>query len=273
MTELQVVGIDPTLLEEFGADGTLEPFAGGEEMSWKSGNIVLKPYQNEEEAIWSADFMNLIKENGFRVARPVKGKHGSWVYRGWTASRFVEGKEDKGRFFEKIEISNTFHKAIEGVGRPSFIDNRYSPYVVAEKMTWGEIPLIWSPQLEEVLSLLVRALKPLQLKNQLIHGDLTGNILFHDVLLPAIIDMTPYWRPARFATAVIIVDSLVWDKVPITTLNDIENTEEMNQLLLRAAIWRIKITDEFNQQNNERSYDFVNSYKPFMKLLLKRLKQ
>ena len=271
MNDLRVVGIDPTILEEFGADGTLEPLSGGEGMSRKSGNIVLKPYQNEEEAIWSADLMNSIKENGFRVARPVMGKHGSWVYRGWTASRFVEGKEDKGRFFEKIEISKRFHTAIELTERPGFMKTKNNLYVVADKMTWGEQPLTWSHQLNESLAPLVEALKPIHLKDQLIHGDLTGNILFHDTLLPAVIDMTPYWRPAEFATAIIIVDSLVWNNVPTTTFADIETTEEMNQLLLRATIWRIKITDEFNQKNNDKSYDFVNSYKPFIQLLLKRM--
>jgi hypothetical protein len=48
----------------------------------------------------------------------------------------------------------------------------------------------------------------------LIHGDLTGNVLFHDELPPAIIDFTPYWRPLEFQSAVVVADALVWEGAP-----------------------------------------------------------
>ncbi len=35
----------------------------------------------------------------------------------------------------------------------------------------------------------------MQAPPQLVHGDLTGNLLFHTSLPPAVIDLSPYWRP------------------------------------------------------------------------------
>ena len=36
---------------------------------------------------------------------------------------------------------------------------------------------------------------PIVTTSQLIHGDLTENILFAEGLSPAVIDFSPYWRP------------------------------------------------------------------------------
>jgi len=45
---------------------------------------------------------------------------------------------------------------------------------------------------------------------QLVHGDLTGNVLFAAGLPPAVIDVSPYWRPAAYAGAVVVADGLLW---------------------------------------------------------------
>ena len=36
------------------------------------------------------------------------------------------------------------------------------------------------------------------------HGDLTGNVLFAEGLPPAILDLSLYFRPPGFATAVVL---------------------------------------------------------------------
>jgi len=58
---------------------------------------------------------------------------------------------------------------------------------------------------------LAAALEPVEARSQLIHGDLTGNVLFAEHLPPAIIDLSPYWRPTSFASAIVIADALVWE--------------------------------------------------------------
>jgi len=37
-----------------------------------------------------------------------------------------------------------------------------------------------------------------------------GNVLFADASPPAVIDFSPYWRPAGLALAVAAVDALMW---------------------------------------------------------------
>ena len=52
---------------------------------------------------------------------------------------------------------------------------------------------------------------PVTAPSQLIHGDLSGNVLFHAELPPAIIDFAACWRPVAFASAIVVADALVWE--------------------------------------------------------------
>ncbi len=45
---------------------------------------------------------------------------------------------------------------------------------------------------------------------QLVHGDLTGNVLFAAGLPPAVIDISPYWRPPSYAEGVVVADALCY---------------------------------------------------------------
>ena len=65
---------------------------------------------------------------------------------------------------------------------------------------------------------LADVLEPLTVANQLVHGDLTGNILFDDALAPAVIDVSLYWRPPAFASAIVVADALVWEGADETLL-------------------------------------------------------
>ena len=82
--------------------------------------------------------------------------------------------------------------------------------------------------------------RPISLPSQLIHGDLTDNVLFDDELAPAIIDPTPYWRPAGFASAIVVHDAVSWwsaDPEPLIAAT--AHLEEFPQLFVRAAIYRM----------------------------------
>ena len=51
------------------------------------------------------------------------------------------------------------------------------------------------------------ALEPLG-PDQLVHGDLTRNVLFAPGLPPAVIDVSLYWRPPAYAEGVVVADAL-----------------------------------------------------------------
>ena len=55
------------------------------------------------------------------------------------------------------------------------------------------------------------ALRPVTAPSQLIHGDLSGNVLFHAELPSAIIDFAACWRPVAFVSAIVVADALVWE--------------------------------------------------------------
>jgi prepilin-type processing-associated H-X9-DG protein len=53
---------------------------------------------------------------------------------------------------------------------------------------------------------------------QLIHGDLSGNVLFADGLPLAVINMSAYWRPAAYASAIVAVDAVLWHGADVELL-------------------------------------------------------
>src|SRR5262245_51505677 len=58
-------------------------------------------------------------------------------------------------------------------------------------------------------------------------------------LPPAIIDLSPYWRPTAFASAVVAVDALVWAGADSRVLGVLAGHPDASQHLLRAAIFRV----------------------------------
>lgn len=63
--------------------------------------------------------------------------------------------------------------------------------------------------MEPTLTVLLAMVKPLprNVGSQLIHGDLTGNLLFdeNNASLAGIIDLTMYWRPVAYAEAIMVL--------------------------------------------------------------------
>ena len=89
-----------------------------------------------------------------------------------------------------------------------------------------------------VIAALAAQLRPVQGRDQLIHGDLSGNVLFHHRLAPGIIDLSPYWRPPLFTTAVVAVDAMVWEGADESVLAILRGHPDVPQYLTRAVIFR-----------------------------------
>ncbi|MEY9937577.1 hypothetical protein [Streptacidiphilus sp. MAP5-3] len=78
-----------------------------------------------------------------------------------------------------------------------------------------------------------------QYKAQLVHGDLTGNVLFAADEPPIVIDFSPYWRPPMFAEAIVVADGLLWFDPPSSLLTAGDDHPEWEQMLIRALIFRL----------------------------------
>lgn len=82
----------------------------------------------------------------------------------------------------------------------------------ADRMVWGEVPLAPPPGYDEIARRLAALAGPADPthRRQVVHGDLSGNLLFADGLPPAVIDVSPYHRPVAYADGIVAADLLLW---------------------------------------------------------------
>lgn len=224
----------------------LAPLSGGQGQSWRVDDLVLKPIEDADEAEWTADLLSRLPEVGFRSPRPVAAtSFSSWTVDGWAAWSWLAGVHQKqGRWKDILDVGQAFHVALADVDRPEFLDRRTNPWAAGDLAAWGEAPR--TCRHEDLATLVERfaaTLRPLELRSQLIHGDLGGNVLFAPGLAPAVIDFTPYWRPAGFALAVVIVDAVAWEGAPVSIVDHVQHVKQLDQLIARAAIYRLVTAD------------------------------
>ncbi|MBU1119316.1 phosphotransferase [Patescibacteria group bacterium] len=226
-------------MKAFGVSGEPVLLTGGQGTSYRVGDVVLKPTNDSVEASWIADINNNLASDEFRVPKPIRTQNNLWVLNGWTASLFVEGRHMNGNYAEAIKISKIFHKALLGIPKPDFFDKKNDVWSVADNIAWGELPLPDFELTNKPLQRIVSLLKKNELPNQLIHGDWgTGNILFDRKLTPAIIDFSPYFRPADFAIAIMIIDALVYEGADVSIIDLCKDIQDFDQLLMRALLRR-----------------------------------
>jgi uncharacterized protein (TIGR02569 family) len=218
----------------------LEPLHDvGDGAGWRGGEVVLKPVPSPAEAAWVAQILDGLHVPGLRLARPLRSSDGRWVVAGWTASRHVAGRL-KPRHDEVVEVSLRLHRATARLPRPRFLDNRADVWALADRAAWDEQP----PQLDQasggaIFNELAGARRPVMLRDQIVHGDLFGNVLFAGNAPPAVIDFSPYWRPPEWAAAVIVVDALAWGGADANLIHRWAELPHWPQVLLRALLFRL----------------------------------
>lgn len=260
----------PAVLAAFGAAagrGTGPvPLPGGQGTAWRVGQMVLKPAGDPPVARWTAElYLSLsgLRDPAFRVPRPLRclagGGAGDWVAEDgeagpWVAWQWLPGEPANwaGRspsWPGLITASRAFHAALAGWPAPPWLGTDGSQWTVGDQVAWGERDpagvLAAAPApLDGQLRSLLAALRPVHLPDQLIHGDLGGNVLFADGEPPAVIDFSPYWRPAGLALAVAAVDALMWSGADPAILGPLAGQADtgpgdFGQLLARALVYRL----------------------------------
>ena len=253
------------VLAAFGAAGEPESLGGGQGSSWRAGEIVLKPLDtSEEELAWLEDVLGSLRCDGFRVALPLRAVDGSLVVDGWTAWRAVEGRHEERRWPEIVTVGERFHAALAGLPRPGFLDRRTNPWAVGDRVAWGELPAQDFADVKH-LPRLAALLRPVSAPSQLVHSDLTGNVLFDDRLAPAVIDFSAQWRPTGYASAIVVADALVWEGADESLLHAVAHVGEFEQHLLRALIFRAVVDRLFRPHEPPRP-DGADPYLPAVEL-------
>ena len=239
--------------------------------------MVLKPAGDPRSARWTADLyrdlaslgpaghLDLLdpsaarREPGFRVPRPLRtvagdGADGDWVTQdplagAWVAWQWLPGEPAAWAGVSPlwprlIAASRAFHAALAGRPAPPWLGRDGSQWTVGDQVAWGErdpgsvLAAAPAPLARQLRSLLA-ALRPVRLPAQLIHGDLGGNVLFAPGQPPAMIDFSPYWRPAGLALAIAAVDALTWSGADPAILGELADQPELGQLLARAHVGRL----------------------------------
>jgi len=174
---------------------------------------------------------------------------GDAVTGGWVAWQWLPGEPASwagvSPFWPRlIAASRAFHAALAGRPAPPWLGRDGGPWTAGDQVAWGErdpgsvlaaAPASLAGQLRSLLA----ARRPVRLPRQLIHGDLGGNVLFADGEPPAVIDFSPYWRPAGLALAVAAVDALMWGGASPAVLDELDGEPDLAQQLARALVYRL----------------------------------
>lgn len=214
-------------------------------MAYRCSDVVFKPVDNPAEASWIAATFEQLRVTGIRVARPVRSSDGRWVVAGWSAQRFVSGRVEP-RYGEIIQTSLILHDALTEVPNPRYLRDRNDLYSWADRLAFGEqAGTQWDlgdGHGARLFDELAAGRKPVELPPQIVHGDMFGNVLFAGSAPPAVIDITPYWRPAVWAAAVIAVDALSWGGGQTELLDEWGHLPQWPQMLLRALLFRLAVS-------------------------------
>ncbi len=227
---------------------------------WRVGEVVLSLVPDHARAAWSASVRENLYVEGLRIARPFRATDGRYVVSGWRADTYIAGTPEP-RHDEVVSVADRLHEAIADLDRPRFLLQQPAPphtdvdvFNAADRAAWEDVPLrtaraagMAEPTSADgqesvaILKTLATLRKPVELKNQVVHGDLFGTVLFAGAAAPGITDIVPYWRPASWAAAVVVVDSLAWGGADDDLVRRWSDQPEWPQMMLRATMFRLAV--------------------------------
>lgn len=224
--------------EAFGVFAEPVLLQGGQGTAYRAGDLVLKPVEGEHS--WVAElFLSLPESPHVRFARPIKSREGGWVYHGYVAWTFLNGKHTKGHYEQKLSASLAFHDLLINQKKPEFLGKADSSWSTADLVAIGKKEFEYDQEFMELYDQIKPHLKPLEVPYQLIHGDLSGNFLLHPGLPPAVIDFSPAWALTGFAEGIMLADAIVWEEAPLEELDVFKKVPNIKQLGWRGIIRRI----------------------------------
>ncbi|CAA9391097.1 MAG: hypothetical protein AVDCRST_MAG35-400 [uncultured Quadrisphaera sp.] len=228
------------VLDAFGAAGEPVPLPGGRGRSWRAGGVVLKPVDTSlDDLRWQeALFAPSRARRDVRLAAPLRSSGGDLVVDGWTARPHLPGTTAGAPWTAVVAAGRRFCAAVRREPRPPHLDRRDDPWARADRVAWEEDDPPAALSDLAALNTLAALRRPVPLPAQLVHGDLTGNVLVHPGLPPAVIDVSPYWRPVEWGTAVVVADALVHHGAGPGLVARLLPGPDGGQLLVRALLFR-----------------------------------
>lgn len=254
------------ILNSFHLSGDIVPLRGGQHTSVRVNNAVLKPVDDIQHCEWLLSIINNLNPHGYRVSKPIRSRYGTFVAKGWACTHYERGRDIKGQIKEKLQVSRLFHHDLSSIpfGDIPHIDN---PWSKGHRIAWqideipGELP-------EEIYERLDHLLKMVRLqeqyKVQIVHSDLSGNILFDQVLNPLVIDFSPTVAPVEYAEAILVCDCIAWQGSEVSEIGLLPNNDLYKEMMVRAIIFRLAVSAIFSDGDNHKFWDDYQAFEPII---------
>jgi hypothetical protein len=141
--------------------------------------------------------------------------------------------------------------------RPEVLERRSDRWAVAERLVFESPDSIAAAVAgrpdRALVDRLCEELSPADLgPDQLVHGDLAGNLLLDAAGAPVVIDVAAYWRPALWAEAVCVLDAVVSHGGPVAAMARFAHGRE-RQAMVRAVLFRLLSDRPGNPRRYERA--------------------
>ena len=271
--------IPRTVLDSFRLPlDSFEELSGGSRPVFRVGDAVLKKIHatslesdhSLELAPWLQEQLASIKENGFRIARPITSSTGTWIVEdGWSAVTFLGGRPASSTDLpEVIAATQAMLMAVRYIPKHPLLDCNTTPWGIAHRAC---LQLERPKNVHTLLCSLIEAhyerLKPVELPEfRLIHGDLNlGNVIVSSGKPPGFLDFTPFWGPPELGLA-ILANWAGPRRGNAEILPLFESIPNFQQMLLRASLRMLIIVSEFNgvlgwqQAPEKRAAEIVLDY-------------
>lgn len=240
------------VLDMFAVPGDTEPVPGGHGHSVRAGDLVLSPGRDAGAldvlaprlARLAADLDTRPGRDhrDLRIAMPVPARDGSWVVDGWAATRYEPGAVPLTDLAATRAVGAVLHAELAVRVPAPLLPHREDRWARAERVAFGEAPVTTGalgPDGGELLRALIAHGDGTPLgPDQLVHGDLAGNVLLDPRGAPLVIDVSPYRRPALWAEAVLVLDSVLWHGADPAVMEEWA-TGATGVAMARAAAFRL----------------------------------
>ncbi len=254
-------GVPERVVDLFAASGQWEPMEGGPGGSVRVGDLVLSPGRDAPTTTWLSPVQARLavrldeeRPRALRLSLPVPARDGRWVVDGWAATRYEPGTThctdldvvvaSVRLLGARLAVTVPERPASPRRGRPPLGPRRPRrvgpgrPRPRRPRPGRATVPEALGRDARDLLRRVLAAHVPVDLPSQLVHGDLVGNLLLDASGCPFVIDLAPYWRPARWAEAVAVLDAVLWEGADPGALAA-WTTGAPRQLMLRAVAFRL----------------------------------